>query len=285
MANCMIGFPNNIDLATVSGGSYVAALPITNLQTREVKEFARTNNLLDASCIINIDQGTIRAATLASVINHNFSINSQFRFRASNDVTFATSTLDTGVIDVWPVVYPYGTLPWEHPSFFGGRYTTEELEGYIPNLSVLFGSTILCRYFRFEFFDPDNDDGYLQYGRVFVGPGWQPTINMSWGQSLGWETRTTVQESLAGSETFDVRIPFRVDRFRLDGMTRNEAMTNAFEIQRRAGIDKEIMWIEDTEDNAQSIRTRYLGRIRVLSPIEFPQYNVNKTAFEIKEIQ
>jgi hypothetical protein len=140
------------------------------------------------------------------------------------------------------------------------------------------------QYWRIELNDTTNLAGYVQAGRLFIGPAWQPTNNMSYSNSLAWETKTVVDEAISGAEYFDVRLPYRVAKVSFDWMATDEAMTNAFEITRRAGIDQEVMYIHDPDDTVHALRRRFLSRMRTLNPIENPYFNQNKQAFEFKEL-
>jgi len=66
-------------------------------------------------------------------------------------------------------------------------------------------------------------------------------------------------------------------------MAPDEAFTRAFEIQRRAGVDKEILWIHDPSDTVHSLRRSFIGRMNALNPILSPQINLSGTSFEVKE--
>ena len=117
-------------------------------------------------------------------------------------------------------------------------------------------------------------------------------VRMGGGRGTGTATavapttgpKTDIQEALGGAEYFQRRTPFRVARFGLDWMTEDEGMSNAFEIDRRAGLDQEIFYIFDTADTVHALRRRFIARLRQLSQIEFPYQNVNKRAYEVKEL-
>jgi hypothetical protein len=192
---------------------------------------------------------------------------------------------DSNWQDVWPSVYPYESLEWESDNYWSGQYTEEEISGYTTALVHILPSLKVARYWRIEFDDTSNSDGYVQCGRVFIGPTWEPEENVANGAAqLGWETKTDVQEALGGAEYFQRRTPFRVSRFTMDILSESEALANAFEIQRRAGVDQEVLWIHDSADTVHQLRRRFLGRLRQLSPIEYPYGNLNKTAWEVKEL-
>ncbi|MFC7515101.1 hypothetical protein ACFQUU_08805 [Herbaspirillum sp. GCM10030257] len=285
----MIGFPNRADSAALSGGGWVATLPITNIKDRTLGKVARSTNLLPANTQFDIDQGTAVNTRALAFVNHNFSLDAKYRIRGTNDPggSYAPGALayDSGWSDVWPEVYPYGTKEWEEDSFWSGKYTPEEIEGYTRTLVHLLPINLAVRRWHIEIDDQTNPAGYAEFGRLFIGPVWQPVNNMSRNGSVGWETKTQVQDLYSGGEVFDARKPFRVARFSLNWMDEDEGLAIAFELLRRAGIDKEVLWIHDPDDTVHAIRRRFIGRLRELSPIENPYHNVNSTSFQIKEIQ
>lgn len=285
MANCMLGFPNRTDAATLSGGSWTAGLPLSLLQSRVIGKTARTVDAALASTKFDIDLGAAKKIQLIALVNHNFSLAATFRITASTSPSFSPLVYDSGWSDVWPEVYPFGTLEWEDDNWWSRKYTAEETSGYIASLIKILPTFKLARYWRIEINDTTNAAGYVQVGRLFIGPAWQPVINMSYaGASIGWETKTEVQEALGGAEYFQRRTPYRVQRFSLDAMAQDEAFSQAFEIMRRAGIDQEILFIHDPDDTVHALRRRFLARLRTLNAIEYPYGTTNKAGFEVKEL-
>lgn len=283
MANCMLGFPNRIDAATLSGGVWAATLPRANLQNRILGKVARTADATLASTKFDMDLGAAKNIRVVSIHNHNCSLAALWRVRGASDAAFATVLHDSGWVDVWPVVYSPASIDWEDDNWWSCKYTDEQRAGYTSMASQCLTANTLARYWRIEVDDTTNAAGYVQIGRVFIGPAWQPTYNMVYGAPLGWETKTAVQEALGGAEYFQRRTPYRVQQIKLDLMSIDEGLGNAFEIQRRAGIDAEVLWVFDPADTVHALRRRYLGRLRQLSAVEYPYPNVHSTAFEIKE--
>lgn len=280
----MLGFPNRADIAVLTGGSWSTKLPLTNLLDRIIGRVARTTSTAPASSIIVIDLGKSTNVRDVTLRNHNLSLAARYRVTGSAVSDFSVKTYDSGWKDVWPEVYAWGTLEWEDDNFWSGKYTAEETQGYTTQLDHILPVAKALRYWKIELSDSTNPTGYLQAGRLFIGPAWQPQLNMSYGASLAWETGTTAQAALSGAEYFDRRTPFRVQRFSIDWMDQDEAFCKAFELQRQAGIDREVLFIHDPDDTTHALRRRFLGRLRALSPIEYPYFNTNKAAFEVKEL-
>lgn len=284
MANAILAFGNRADESTLTGGSWLNTLPLENLQDSRIGRVARSSNVLAASSQFDIDLGGPRLIRVVAIANHNISLPGKYRIRLGVDPSFATSDVDSGTQDVWPSVYPFGTVPWGSPSWWGGRLSAEEVEAYTATLVYILTSTVLTRYIRVEIIDTDNADGHIDLGRLFIADGWQPTRNMTYGSGLGWLDRNEVQEALSGAEYVTVRRAARFARFNLPAMVENEGMGNAFEIQRAMGTAGEVLFIWDPTDTTHALRRQFIGRIRTLSFIENPGPDRWSTSFEIKEL-
>lgn len=285
MANALLAFNNRIDVATVSGGSWLSALPLTNVQSRAIKQVARSTNLLLGSTQFTIDLGPDKVIRMLALVGHNLSLVARYRIRGGADNTFLTWSYDSGWLDVWPPVYSSYNLDWQSLNWWSGRYLDEERQGYTWNLPHILPAAVNYRYWLVELDDQTKTDtAYVDVGRVFVAGAWQPVINMAPGASIGWETNTQVQEALSGAEFFQRRNPYRVAQFTTDFMLDNEAMANAFDIQRRVGVDAEVFYIFDPADTVHLLRRSFLGRLRRMNPIEITNFLLRKTAWEVKEL-
>ena len=192
---------------------------------------------------------------------------------------------DTGWNDVWPAVYSPEDLEWESPNWWSGKYLEEEITGYTTNKVILLSKNNFTRYWRIEIDDTSNPAGYVQIGRVFIGSLWEPATDAEVGVQTGWETTTTTQRALGGSRYFQRRNPFRVVTFSLKVLTLNEGFSGAFEIDRRNGLDGEVLYIADQEDTVHAIRRQFLGTLRQLTPLEQPyQGDLTSKTLTIEEL-
>lgn len=284
MANAILAYGNQIDNATLSGGSWVSTLPLNNLKDRRLGKLARSSNDLLASTTFDIDLGSTRLLRVFALCGHNFSTSATRRFRFSAVSDFSTVVLDTGWVNVWPEVYPFGSVSWGSPNFWSGRYSAEEIAGYNASAVHIFSQSTNARYVRVEISDEDNPAGYVQMARVFVGDGWQPTRNMVYGASVGWLDRTGVQEARSGAEYFDIQRMPRVARFDLPAMSESEAMSNAFDLQRAMGTAGEMFFVWDPDDTTHALRRQFLCRLRGVSPITNPGPDRWSAPWEAKEL-
>lgn len=284
MANLMLGFPNVIDTASLSGGAWLPSLPLTHLQSRQIGRVARSTDCAPESTWFLV--GLVRSTKIRvlGLVHHNLSVAAGLRLVAAMDPDFAAIVYDSGRIDAWPQVYPDGVLEWEDDSFWDAKYTDEQRNGYTWSCVHVLPTDTIARYWRLEIDDPDNSNGHVSLGRVFLGPAWQPDTNMDYGEELGWESQTDVQEAWSGAEYFRVRTPYRVQRFELKWMPQAEAFARAFDLTRQAGIHNELLYIADPDDTVHALRRQFLGRLRKLTPLEHPMFDEYEMAYEIKEL-
>lgn len=281
---CLMGIYNRIDTSTVSGGSWLAALPLTNVQNRVLGVVARSTNAANASTIINLNIGSQEVIRIVALVNHNMSLAATYRIRLSNDVTFATSLLDTGTLDVWDTAYTSDTLEFEDVNWWSLLPTADDIAGFTNTLTSILAANTVCQYLRIEIFDSTNADGYVQIGRVFVGKTWKPTNDAEVGLDLGWQTDTTSQRSLGGTKFYQSRTPYRQTNFTLEVMEDDEGMAQALEVDRRTGLHKEILWVHDDADSLHAYRRRFLAVFKTLSPLQFPYANLRKKAYSVEEV-
>ncbi|MBP0589274.1 hypothetical protein J8I87_05990 [Paraburkholderia sp. LEh10] len=281
MANVLLAFPNLTDSSTLSGGGWQA--PLTNLQDRRLARVARTTDCAAGNTQFTVDFGKDRKLQVVSLVSHNMSTQGQWRVLMGDDPTFATTKYDSGWMPAWSVVYPFGTLEWEDDNWWDGTVSQDDRAGYPGILLNLLPAIALARYVQVQFSDTLNPAGYLQFGRLFMSPGWQPAHNMSYGASMGWEADTRVARSLGGTPYFDRKAPRRVDKFTLELLNDAEAKAQVFEMQRKLGVDGELLVAWNPADSLNLIRQSFLGRMRALNPITTVIQGFNSNAFEIEE--
>lgn len=189
--------------------------------------------------------------------------------------------LDSGWMDVWPVVNEW-PLPWEHPSFWDGRITEEERQNYPKDVIYAHTGSATGRYWLIEFDDTTNS--YVEFGRLFLSQGYQPTRNFIYDDELGWQDDTIVAEA-QGAEYFDERTKRRVFNCVIENLPKDEAKTFLFEMQRRLGKSGQFIVILDPDDAANKQRDWFIARNVELIPLRNPNHNLYSAAMQIREIK
>jgi hypothetical protein len=215
-----------------------------------------------------------QSVVLVALCNHNLSTSATVRVRASNYTDFVTDgpLYDSGNLAAYPAA-----------AVSAGAAV---LPGLRRNWILKLPSTVSAQYWRFEIIDGSNPDGVVTVGRIFAATRlWQPSINMLYGASIGWEDNSSAAVALNGAEWFTNVSGCRVAKFQLEPMPTTEMMANVFELQRCAATGRrEVIFQYDPADTTEAVRRSMLGRLRQLSALEEPYYSRLKAAFEIKEL-
>jgi len=283
MANAIIAYQNRIDESTFAAyGSWEASLPLNNLKTRTLSKLARSTDATNASTKFRFSLAKARIIGTVAIINHNLSTNAQWRYRVYSDSGYTTLVYDSGLLEAWPTM-PVGYFEWEDDGFWNMRTPEEDRELFTATTIHVPSTVVIDQYYQVEFFDDTNTDGYVQLGRVFVGKKYQPTINMALGASVGYESRTVIDEAISGAEYFDRRGSYRVARFNLQLLDSSDALLNS-DLMKISDTDQEVVFVYDQDDAIGISRRSFLGRLRTLSPIEQPYTQFFQTSHEIKEL-
>jgi hypothetical protein len=288
MSNVLIGVSNMIDDSSLPAyGSWVSTLPISNIRKRQQGLVARSTDDATASTKFRITLVSPYLVRVIGIFNHNLSTAATIRFINYSDAGFTTIVYDSGALSAFPNVFEPGyATGWADPTPGTPRpYTTKEAafskKDYIHVLPT--GRENL--YWQIEFNDTSNPDNYVQFGRVFIGPAWQPAYNFNFGQNIGFEDTSDIKYALDGTAYFNERPLLRVANFTLAALNELEAMQSAYEIDRMCGQTKEVVYIYDPADTYNILRRRFMGIMRKLSPIEQPEaYNNFSKSYEIKEV-
>ncbi|CAB4136735.1 hypothetical protein UFOVP842_54 [uncultured Caudovirales phage] len=287
MANAVLAFPITSDnaAATYAGGSWVAALPLTNLKDDRLARVTRSTSASLANAQFTIDFGIAEWIRFVALVDHNFSRTSAVRVRGSNTAgDWSVTTYDSGWFDGWPVTSPLYVAPVGDASWLDGRMSATEAADY--NLSAIYiaASATAARYWKIEISDIGNTAGYVQMGRLVMSRAWQPTINMSIGAKIGINTETSFQRSDAGPKYFNVQPRARSAAFTIQNMDTDEIFTNAFEMQRQLGLSKQLFFVWDASDKVHLFRRSFLATLRDLSPIEAASVSFFTAAFSAEEV-
>lgn len=275
MANMILGWPNRVDIATLSGGSWSSTLGLTNLQNRALGNQAQSSNALTSSTIIKADLATtgydIRAITLH---NHNLS-------------QTATWTLKIGTTDGGTDVYNSGSMPvYNYPfdndllPFRGGTYHMAVHAMY--NSSDL-SATFKGRYVQIEISDTSNSDGYVRIGRLGIWSGILPSKNMLWGQTSSSAVRGVFDYSEGGNLTYEKRRSRRVTNFTLDFIDDTDRVKH-HELMLNADTTDEALWLPDFSSDQDNQVYGVYGNITQVPTLERKFLQSSDAEYRITEL-
>lgn len=148
---------------------------------------------------------------------------------------------------------------------------------YGQDHAVTFPS-VSARYWRITF------SGSGGVGRIFIGPRFAPVNNIDWNPTLAVESKTAVAEALGGPEYFDIRPNRRVWQGKYSWLSDSEAYGQWLPVQRAMDVSGEVYLFSDSTETIYRNQKWFYGRLRSLSPIEYPYLNQNSAAVEIGEL-
>ena len=301
MANVVMAQPNHLWAAprfavpSVSGGAFLPESPLANILQRNLKKTARSVDVAPASTRFWVDLAVSRQIKVIAfpVVRGVLADGSTFgdldltcRVRVFSEPSLSSALIhDSGVFPQFARSIPRGSAPSTHPGFMTGKITPEEADrvGWRWPVVTLSANTVLGRHLYVEFDASGSDLVHLDISPMVVAPGYQPSINMAYGAGLAVEDLTAVQETDSGAEYFDERPKRRVWQFTIDHIPENEAHVQLLELTRR-GVSTPLFFIFNPDDLVHRERRSFLGRLRRLSPLEYPSYDQHSMAFEVAEV-
>lgn len=221
MANCLFLSPYMIDLATLAAASTASGLSVTNLQDSDPTRKWRSTSITSQYITIDFGATGATACNAAAFINTNLTNSATIRVRASNSSAGAVTSspsLDVSGIDVYPGSKS-ALRDWTNHIAFG---TWTNANSY--------------RYWRIDFSDAGNSDGYLEAGRLMMAAYWQPSLNMDQSVAISYESVDAVERT-AHNQLLTQRRGSVGRRFDLtfSSMDQDEAQDGAMELARLRG--------------------------------------------------
>jgi len=284
MANAVFGFDRWSEDYVFSGGSWSSSYPASNLNVMPLSRVARSSDATPVSTQFTATYSGGRNVQLLGFVNHNASLDATFRIRLYADLGQTKLLHDTGWLEFWPVVFPWGSLPCGHISFWTGKYSSTDLEGYNATRPVWLPAAHLAQAIKVEISDPSNPAGYFQLGQFEIAEGYQLGINPSYGAQYGFRFRTQSQESLGGVKYFERRPKPRVFQGVVEYADRDEVMSRAFEMFRRHDLDRPLLWVPDPDDTVHFLRNSFLARLTDPGLFSFAAYGRDRLPFSLEEV-
>lgn len=284
MANLLLAYPDRAAAGTLSGGSWVSTLPLSNAQNSVITQVARSVDATNASTQFVLDAGRTVSIGAVGLLNHNLSSAARVRVIASNNATFATTTYDSGWTAAWSSVYATATLEWEDSNWWSGSIDPSTIGTMRPSFVIPMSTTTYGRYWSVQIDDTTNGSGYVQFGRLWLAPSWTVARNPNYGWGLRWEPDAAVAKSLGGTLYFSPRSTARKTNFTLGFMDSTEAYSEALEMQRALGMNSEVLVVSDSADAANLQARSFLARISRSGDVRATTPSTYSVDFELTEV-
>lgn len=296
MANIGLAYSNRMDTATLSGGSWETPMPLTSAQDRILSRFARSTDADEESTYFDFALEDVEFLQVFGLIRHSIAPGGTVRVVLSLttdfseipfDLSGASIDYDSDSVDVWPSLFSAEESEWEANNWWFGRLDEQRVNAYGQTnfiLPINAGSGVSARYGRVYITQGSGPTAtsYVQFGRAWIGPWFQPARNYIYGASLDWEPLTVRRRANGGMNYFRKRRMIRVFRFGFDSLSEREAF-EVFDIKRILDIDGQVIVVADPDNGETSFQRNFLGNVSSPDPVTHPNYGQYQSAFEIKE--
>lgn len=284
MANVLLAWPNRVETTALSGGSYLQTLPLSNAKNKVLAKRARTTDTLETSTRFDCLFTEGKPVNVVAIASHNFTTQALWRVRLFSTTSLTGLVYDSGYVKVWPALYATEDLEWEYNNWWEGTIQENQRQDFTPLAFNIDMGLNIALSMSIDIKDTTNPDGYLEFGRVFIGEGFTPKINMVYGASMGYEENSLTEITLNNTEYFDVRKPRRTASFQINALDKNESFTKIYQIQRQIGIHSDVFFSYDSESTQEVYLRSFLGRMQSISPISQPYIDRYETSFNLIEI-
>ena len=280
-ANCVFGWPNRADTATLSGGNWQT--PLSNLQSPLLSLAARSADTSLSSTQIAGYFGQSRYIDTMAFCKHNLTLQAQLRWQFFADAAFSNLVWDSGWGQAWPSIYSTYDLNWEDDNFWYGQIPQEQVAS-IPAISACLASyPVPAPYFLISINDVNNPAGYVQIGRLYLCKAFRPQINMDYGASQTIVDPSVVEKAQDGTPLFERRTKYRVQAFKLSNLSLTEG-NQVMSMFLDRGITQDFFFVEDPTDAAGLLLRAFPARFSELSALEKAKYNYLGCTHKLEEL-
>ncbi|WP_279483403.1 hypothetical protein [Aureimonas sp. SK2] len=266
-------FPNLAylaDLSSPAGGWQAGDLSIDALHDPVLGHVARSTGLDPKKTRVSFALDRPRQVGGLVVLGHNLSTGARLIVQGAHDAAFTDIVFNPGAepVEVYPRLFRTRDLAWSHPNWFSGKPLVEDLGITTTAAFCLFGRNWTARFWRVVFDDPSNGDGFVDVGKVFLGPAFDPPHNYMFGAALSVQDESRMTQSLGGTRFFDRRGKRRRMEFAFDMLRERREFSRWFDMTARLGITDEVMVIPDPDDIRNLQRRSFCAHLREPTPLE-----------------
>jgi hypothetical protein len=258
-----------------SGGSWLAAAPLSLVTSADITDVARSTDVLTTSTVIQIDLGATYPLRLFYMAGTNLSDTATWVVKVGT-TSGAGDVLTTGSLNAWELGSETGFAAVGVQDT--AAYAKRRFHNAYIHTSFVFG-----RYLRYEITDTSNPAGYIDVGKAGAAGGYIPTINASYGLKDSWTDLSTKTRAESGAQWVNKRRRVRSVSMVLEQRTLIEADL-LHDMQRILGTVEPVFYSPDIADAQLTQRYGFLGTMRELSSLEYPYYNRRSLPVSIEEI-
>jgi len=285
----LISHKNRGDLATLSGGDWLDALPLAYLQDPRLHYCARSDGLAATATRFLVDLGanpdsldyTIRAFAL---LKHAMSRTATVRVSAwSNATQTGEPVYDSGILPAWPAMFSQDQVPAGTWAAYQGKPTPEDMSWLWPHW-YLFPPSVTARYWWVEIADAANPLGYVDIGRLWLGPAWEPSPKLALGATLTPGHSAKIEDSIGGVQYAGTGYKRRKFSASLDKVLKSEAYQRGLYLAQEMGVSEPVLFSLDPAATLTLFADTSLVRMSSVPGQEHAYSTRNRMSFELEEV-
>lgn len=240
------GFPRVTSSFTLSGGSWQAVYPVTQLGVLPLSYVARSFDATTGSTTMLAAAVSAVTVGVVALVGHNMSQAATIRLRCWSD-NFVTLVFDSGVENVWPASYTVAEVNGAIATWF--RRTT-----------AVGSSGLSVAAIQIDITDTSNAAGYVQAGFLEIAAAYDVVYNFAFGSQYGFMWRSIVAEAVGGAEYVDPRDHPRLFKGNFEFSPRSESLGKFYEMQRQLKFDQPVLFVPLPDETAHLLRTVMFAR-------------------------
>lgn len=249
---CGILYDNEWDIGTLTASTEETYFPSTNTRHRWHKKTWRSTSIAAAQWL-KVDRGVSTPGIKAFIVRNN------------NYTSAATIKIMCNALDVWT-----------SPTY------TQTLNHNAHTIAHVLRSTQNLQWIKHEITDVSNPNGYIEAGRIFLGPIFEPERNYTLG---GGEKQKADPSSLAQSEGGQIS-SVELEHFRLYEYTferiENEDFVQFAALFAAVGQGKGFFFVEDLGDPTGTTAYVRFAQPLSISPQYGGRYTLNLSLEELR---
>lgn len=279
-------WPNHVNQASISGGSWEPELPTSKLLDPTFAEQARSTDLAPESTQVLVNLARFLPVGVVALAAHNLSAVANWRVTVYFDQAATDVLFQSDWRRVWPAVYASSELEWEYDNFWGGELDDNDRDSFTPLATMFLPDVQIGQAVLVEIEDAGNPVGFVSLGRVFISDVWQPHYNVSYGVQWGYEIDTQFETAGDANRTeyADPATPKRTVTFALDHLDREEGFRRVLAAQRKIGLHGEILYAQESQASPESFATTFIARQVQVNPLAQPYFSTYTNSMSLKEI-
>lgn len=290
MASALTLLYNNFaDRGSLSGGSWLTALPLNNVLTNDVQQVARSIDAQFTSTVIWADLGLPSSIDGIMFGPVNLSPGAQWQAKFYSDAAHTVLLHDTGLQTAIGDVIDWADenewFEWEDPRFwFGIANEQDALPFYAYHICT---ATVQAQYIVIEIFDSGNGDGYIEIGRLMIAQAFRPPLERNYDENnqITVVPLTDMVEALGGRRSYWERGVRRKATYAFPHLLETEIFNDVFSVMLRSGISRHVFVVPDSEDTTTGGRRSFLATFSTVPAIRQLLVEFGSTAFDLEEVK